>query len=280
MLTTALAFLSGAVAATPQPDQSLLGSAGAPIAVRLFADLGVVGQLRHRLQIDNNGTSVNVPRELGQDILFPYTRFQADLDLGNNRRNTLALLYQPLDFQSVVAPERPLTVGTLTFPAGRALRFRYGFPFWRLTWLYDVAASNETEIAFGVGLQIRNANIIYTSLDGSRSVSSRNIGPVPLLAFRGRGTVVDKFWMAGELQGFYAPISVLNGSTTDVEGAIADASLKLGLEGPQGVDAYLALRYIGGGAVGTSNNPDPFTGDGFTRNWLHFGAISLGTSLR
>ena len=274
------ALVATSLAGTPDAADSVLQSDGTPVALRFTAELGTVGQLSHRLQIDEAGTYVRVPRDLGQDVLYPFLRFQVDLDLGADRRHTVALLYQPLDFQSVVAAPRELQVGAVTFPEGEVLTFRYGFPFYRGTWLYDLAPSRDREVAIGAGLQIRNANIVYASVDGSRAVSSRNIGPVPLLAFRARDTLTRRLWVAAEMQGFYAPISVLNGSTHEVVGAIADGSVKIGLEGPKGADVYAALRYIGGGATGTSENPDPFTGDGYTKNWLHFGALTLGAVLR
>lgn len=280
MMMTMMGVLGAAMAATPDAADSVLQSTTSGVALRLHADLGAVGQLSHRLQIGDAGTYVRVPSDLGQDILYPFLRFQVDLDLGVARRHTVALLYQPLNFVSQVAPEQDVVVGDVTFPAGRALQFQYGFPFYRGTWLYDLAPSADRETAIGAGLQIRNANIVYTALDGSASVASRNIGPVPLLAFRARHPINDGLWWAGELQGFYAPISLLNGSTSEVVGAIADGSVKIGLVGPKGVDVYAALRYVGGGAVGTSNNADPFTGDGFTENWIHFGALTLGAMVR
>ncbi len=273
-------FVAAALAGTPDADDSFLQSADSPAALRFRADLGAVAQLSHQLQIDEGGSLVNVPRELGQDILYPFLRFQVDLDLGKKRRNTLAFLYQPLDFQSEVAVDRPLRVGDVRFARGQGIKFRYGFPFYRLTWLYDVAAATDREVAFGVGLQIRNANIVYSALDGSAVVASRNIGPVPLLAFRSRVPLDRDLWFGAELQGFYAPISGLNGSTNEVVGALADGAVKLGLEGPMGTDLFAALRYIGGGAVGTSSNPDAFNGDGFTRNWIHFAALTFGVGLR
>ena len=245
-----------------------------------MADLGTVGQLSHRLQIGNDGTRVQIPRELGQDLLYPFLRFQVDLDLGRARRHTVSFLYQPLDFQSVIAPQRALTVGDVTFEAGQALQFRYGFPFYRLTWLYDFSPANEREIAFGLAFQIRNANIVYAALDGSRAVASRDVGPVPLLAGRFRTPLSDQFWFGAEVTGFYAPISVLNGSDNDVVGAVADASVKVGLQSLRGADVFLAVRYIGGGSTGESDNPDGFAGDGFLFNWLHLAGLSLGAELR
>ncbi|MEO0603204.1 MAG: hypothetical protein AAF211_17325 [Myxococcota bacterium] len=275
-----IAWLSlTALAATPDRSDSVLQEADAPVAVRLSADLGATGQLSHRLQFGNDGTDVRVPRDLGQDVLYPFVRLQVDLDLGRKRRHTIGLLYQPLDFGSVVAPADDLAVGDLTFPAGAGLQFRYQFPFYRLTWLYDLAASPEREAALGVAFQVRNVSILYASLDGSRALASRDVGPVPLLAARFRGPVGERLWWAGEVTGFYAPISVLNGSDLPIVGAVVDASAKIGLP-TRGPDLYAALRFIGGGSTGTSDQPDPFAGDGFLRNWLYLGVVSLGVELR
>ncbi|MEM6927861.1 MAG: hypothetical protein AAF602_13095 [Myxococcota bacterium] len=268
-----------ALAGTPDAEDSLINSPDRAIALRLRAELGTVGQLRHQYQVNEDGTDVSIPRDLAQDVLFAFTRLQADLDLGANRRDTVILLYQPLVFASEVAPDRDLQVGNQVFARGEALRFRYSFPYYRATWLHDTTKKTDREIAFGLGLQIRNASIGYTALDGSKAVITTNIGPVPLLAFRQRHTITGKFFLGSEIQGFWAPIRLLNGSNTDVEGAIADARITVGLEGPRGVDAWASLRYIGGGAVGTSSNADPFT-DGFTKNWLHTLGLTLGTTVR
>jgi hypothetical protein len=41
------------------------------------------------------------------------------------------------------------------------------------------------------------------------------------------------------------------------------------------VGVFLNLRYLGGGAVGTSDD-DPGPGDGDVRTWLHFATVSAG----
>ena len=268
-----------ALAGTPDRTDSILQEADAPVAVRLFADLGATAQLSHRLQFDNDGTEVRVPRDLGQDLLYPFVRLQLDVDIGRSHRHTVSFLYQPLNFQSIVAPARETTVGDLVFPRGEALQFRYSFPFYRVTWLYDFAASTEREIAFGVALQIRNVSILYASLDGSQALASRDVGPVPLLAGRFRGPVSERLWWAGEVTGFYAPVSVLNGSDLPIVGAVVDASGKIGVR-TRGPDLYAALRFTGGGSTGTSDAPDPFAGDGYLFNWLYLGTLSLGVELR
>jgi len=270
-----------AVAATPVAEDSWIDrNPEASVALRAQTEVGALYPIVNIYQVGQNGTEVSVPNDLGQENLFPFLRFQLDLDIGTKgRRNTLSFLYQPLTLQSVSAPDRELQVGDILFPEGRGIDFTYGFSFWRLTWMYDVLPSTDKELAFGLALQMRNANIVYAAVDGSAVVASRNIGPVPILAFRGRGMLTKKLWMAGEMQGFYANIPGVNGGSTDVEGAILDTSLKVGLAGPQGASAFLALRYVGGGAVGESRRADPFT-DGFTRNWIHLMSLSVGFELR
>ncbi|MEM7157272.1 MAG: hypothetical protein AAF799_30755 [Myxococcota bacterium] len=265
-------------AGSPEAKDSVINDPERPVAVRLQAELGFLAVASHRLQLGREGTYVDLRRDLGQDTLFPFARFSADLDIGRKRRHTIALLYQPLDLQTRAVTDRDLRVEDVVFPAGTALDFRYGFPFWRGTYLYDFL-EDDREVAVGVALQIRNANLEYAAQDGSAFRSVRDVGPVPLLAFRGRGFVHRNFWMGAEATGFYAPIRYLNGGRSDVEGAILDTSLRAGLAWKRGVDTFLNVRYLAGGARGTSSDPDPLS-DGFNRNWLHFVAVSLGVSLR
>jgi len=51
--------------------------------------------------------------------------------------------------------------------------------------------------------------------------------------------------------------------------------LRAGVSIVDHVDGFLNLRYLGGGAVGTSDNDDG-PGDGYVRNWLHFGTVTVG----
>ena len=85
----------------------------------------------------------------------------------------------------------------------------------------------------------------------------------------------DRFYGQIEADGIYAPVSYLNGSDNEIVGAILDASLRLGYEIQKPVSAFANLRYLGGGAVGTSdNNEGP--GDGYVKNWLNFLTVSAG----
>jgi hypothetical protein len=52
--------------------------------------------------------------------------------------------------------------------------------------MYDFAKEEGYELAFGLSMQVRNANIEFWSVDGSELYRSANVGPVPILKSRGR----------------------------------------------------------------------------------------------
>lgn len=266
-------------ASEPDAADSLINDRDRVVALKPHAEIGFLGQLSHKLQLGADGTYVDVRKDLGQDTLYFFARLSSDLDIGRKRRHTVSFLWQPLDLRSEVVLDRDIQVEDEVIAADTPISFRYGFSFWRLSYLFDVLR-DDREVAFGVGLQIRNANIEYATKDGEVLRSVRDVGPVPLLKFRGRGDLAGRFWMGAEVDGFYAPIRYINGANTDVEGAIVDASLRFGLTWKRGVDTFLNLRYLAGGARGTgsSKKAEAYSG-GFTRNWLHFMTVSIGVSL-
>lgn len=203
-------------------------------------------------------------------------RASADLDIGP--RHTVVFLYQPLDLRTEVVAGRDVTVSNVTFPEGTPMELRYGFSFVRASYLYDLAPGPRKELALGLSLQIRNATIDFASADGALFTSERDIGPVPILKLRGRAPITDHAWWGGEVDGFYAPVSYLNGDDNDVVGAIVDASLRAGLAQKSGTDLFVNLRYIAGGAQGYSDEVDSES-DGYTENWLHFLTLGLGATI-
>ncbi len=242
--------------------------------VRAVAELGFLAVLDHNIQFSNSGTNFNYVKEGGQDVLFPVSRLSMEIDL--NRKNTLILLYQPLRLETQVWLENDLIVDDLTYPASSNVKTLYNFPFYRLSYLREFMANNpKHDFAFGATIQIRNATISFESGDGLLFRSNRDIGIVPALKLRTRSQLSPKIYAAIEADGMYAPVSYLNGSDNEVVGAILDASLRLGMEVMEPVDMFLNVRYLGGGAVGTSDdNIGP--GDGYVRNWLSFLTVSTG----
>ncbi|MEW6515506.1 MAG: hypothetical protein AB1439_01190 [candidate division FCPU426 bacterium] len=245
--------------------------------LRLAVEIGFLGVADHLIQFGKNGTEFRYQRDGGQDLLFATTRFSVEAAV--NEISTFILLYQPLELETRDTLRHDLRVDNTLFPAGTAMRFFYGFPFYRASYLYDFDPDSEQELALGFSLQVRNADIVFSSLDGTLLARKADVGPVPLLKFRWRQPWAGKWWLGAEADGIYAPVSYLNGSDEEITGALLDASLRLGLDLENDQEAFINLRYLGGGAVGT-NRGDQAVSDGYVKNWLHFFTVSVGLALK
>jgi hypothetical protein len=242
--------------------------------VRAVAELGFLGVASHKVQFGNAGTYFDYRADGGQSILFAVSRLSLELDVKD--KHTWILLYQPLVIDTEVSLREDVRVDDVVFPAGSNLDLSYGFPFYRLSYLRKIKTGNDRwRLALGGSLQIRNATIGFESPDGSLRRVNRDVGPVPLLKARTSWHQNDNASLEFEVDGIYAPISYLNGSDSEVTGALIDASLRQNITIADQVTAFLNLRYLAGGAVGTSSNPEPGT-DGYTRNWLHFYTVTTG----
>lgn len=243
----------------------------------LGAELGFLAVASHIIQLSNDGTRFDYRAEGGQDVLFPFFRLSTDLKFKG--RHTIVFLYQPLKLTGETVLSQDTTFDGVVFPEGTPLNSTYGFPFWRISYLYDFLRRSGDEVSIGVSLQIRDATITFTSADGTLRADRRDVGPVPALKFRGRWGFDSGVWWGTEIDGMYAPISGINGSDEEITGALLDASLRVGYDFTDSVAGFFNLRYLGGGAVGTESNPNP-PSDGYTKNWLHFITVSLGVEFR
>ena len=238
----------------------------------LTAELGFLAVASHIVQLGENGSRFDYREDGGQDVLFPLLRLSTDLKF--NGRHVITFLYQPLRLTGETVLSEEVVFDDTTFPAGTALDSVYGFPFWRVSYGYDFLRRPGDEVLLGFGLQIRNATITFTSADGTLRADRRDVGPVPLLKFRGRWGFDSGVWWGTEIDGIYAPISVINGSDEEITGALLDASLRAGYDFTKKVSGFFNVRYLGGGAEGSGSN------DEFTKNWLHFVTLSLGVEFR
>jgi hypothetical protein len=244
--------------------------------VRVTAEMGFVGVLAHTIQFGKQGTKFDYVADGGQNVLFPFRRMSAELHL--KPRHTIVLLYQPLDVRTETYLESPLVLDSDTFPAGTPMDLRYGFDFYRVSYQYDFWPEPERELAVGLSLQVRDASISFVPKDGSNARVYNDLGPVPILRFRGRLPVTSNTWVGAEIDGFYAQGKVVTGSTnveSSFKGAILDASLRYGLSLNESIDAFINARYIGGGASGQQAKPE-YRGDGYTDNWLGTASVTLG----
>ena len=243
----------------------------------LSAELGFLAVVQHIIQLSNDGSRFDYRENGGQDVLFPFFRLSTDLKFKG--RHTIVFLYQPLNLKGETVLSEEVVFDGVVFPAGTPLNSTYGFPFWRISYLYDFLRRRGDEVALGVSLQIRDATIVFTSADGTLRASRRDVGPVPAIKFRGRWGFENGVWWGTEIDGFYAPVSVINGSDEEITGAILDASLRVGYDFTKRVSGFFNVRYLGGGAVGTQSDPTP-PSDGYTKNWLNFLIFSLGIDFR
>ena len=272
-----LLLLSAIALAAPVPADSILNNTDRSWQLQPVAEIGFLAPLSHIYQSGNGGSEFDYITEGGQDNLFLVTRWSLDLQL--KERNTVTFLYQPLNIRTAQVAQRDLAFDEVVFTDGTPIELRYGFDFYRASYTRDVLADPDKELGFGASLQIRNAAIEFVSTDGTQRSTTRDIGPVPVLKVKGRFDSDAGSWWGFEADGFYAPIKYLNGDGSDVLGAIADASLRVGTTLNHGVEPFLNVRYIGGGSEGTGDDPDPGK-DGFTRNWLHLGTVTLGVLVR
>jgi hypothetical protein len=247
----------------------------AELGIRGTTELGFIAVLAHEIRLGNDGDRIDYPGDMAQSNLYLSLRATVDVDIW--RQHIITLVYQPLEIESRATLPRTLRIDGLDYAQGTPVRARYSFPFYRFGWAFDVLSGRNEELAFGLGLQIRNAAIEFESEDGAQFRARNDVGPVPLLRTRGRFEIAAGWFFAFEVDGFYAFIPGLNGSDTEVEGAIVDASVRLGWRLMPHVDAFLNVRYLGGGAEG-EGDPNA-TSDGYQSNWLHFLAVSLGATI-
>lgn len=244
---------------------------------RIGCERGFLDVLEHTIQYGKEGSLFDYVSEGGQDILFPFTRYTAELEF--DRRHILTFLIQPFDIKTKSLLARDVTLDNLVFPEGTSMELRYYFTFYRLSYLYDFRREIDSEFAFGLSFQIRNASIVFASSDGELLRASSDVGPVPILKFRWKRPFENGLWIGSEIDGFYASGKYITGSTNDFEGAILDASVRIGLNLRKNFDTFLNVRYLGGGASGTQEDVSG-QGDGYTDNWLKTLSVSLGFYLR
>lgn len=213
---------------------------------KAVAEIGFLGVLDHNVQFGQNGTYFDYKNDGGQDVLFPISRLSLELEW--KKRNTFILLYQPLKVESQVYLNDDLIVDNQVFPAASNVKLLYNFPFYRFSYLREVLPNSKTlNLAIGGTVQIRNATISFTSGDGSLFRTNRDVGIVPALKLRSKYKINERAFAEIEADGIYAPVSYLNGSDTEIVGAILDASLRGGLKLTKEVSSFVNLRYLGGG---------------------------------
>ena len=207
---------------------------------------------KYRSGSESDGNTLfDFVKQGGQDILFPYTRFTLDNVLGD--KHHITFLYQPLTINTKSIAGRNSTgsvqIDGVDFGTD-PINITYGFDFYRVSYSKDFIDGNKTEVSPGISLQIRNANIVFESEDGTKRVVQNNVGLVPILKLKVGHWFNPLFGFEFDTDGFYASSAIFNGASREFEGWIWDSSLSLKTKIDNKSTGFLTLRTIGGGASG------------------------------
>ncbi len=245
------------------------------IQTELKLEYGFLAVLNHRIQLSEDNTHFDYVKSGGQDVLFEQVRYTGSLIFSD--RDRLLFVAQPLDLVTRKTLEDDLVVENETFAAGTPMNFRYSFTYYRATYLWSLISSQSHWMGLGGGLQIRNATIEFWSVDGSKHVSNRDIGPVPLFALHYTYKIEEHVQLYFEAEGNYADTQYINGDTDSaVKGAIFDSAVSMAIQASERFSALLSARYISGGAEGKSDEKDNPNGDGYNSNWIDLFALTSG----
>ncbi|MCX7775083.1 MAG: hypothetical protein WHT81_02870 [Rectinemataceae bacterium] len=259
-------------------------AAPSPLDVSLEAELGTVKVFSHTYRVGPSpaNTEFDFVTMGGQEILFPFSRLSVQM-LADGR-HSIRFLYQPLELTTQTVARTAFTIDDVTFAAGSPVDIVYSFPFYRVTYLYDLLRGADF-LGVGAAVQLRNASIRFSGFDAVgndvRAVS-QNLGIVPALAVAGEFGLPGGFFAGFEATGIYASSALLNGATFQFEGSILDASIRAGRRFQSGAEAFLNFRFLGGSAAGVSQYPDLFwteSQNDETANYLTTGSVTFGARI-
>lgn len=203
--------------------------------------------------------------DVGQkDNLVRTSRTSLELGIGRHR---VVLLYAPFDVTTEVRLAQELQFRDELFASSTVVRHRYLFDGYRGSYLYQVVDGDTFGLEVGGSLQVRNANVAFTSVDGMQRAQQDDIGLV--FAAKARAWVRPHTggpWGALEADGF-STFGLIDG----VSGGIYDVQLMLGQHVGRGVDLVAGARLLGGGAEVRDQQID---------NWANFVIFTAGVRIR
>jgi len=178
-----------------------------------------------------------------KDNLYRSQRIALEARLGE--RHGIILLYAPFDITTRATLTKDIDFRGTVFPSGTVVDSRYLFEGYRASYLYRLVNRERFTWDIGASVQIRNALVGFSAVDGSRYVKESDIGVVGALKTRLRYELPSRVWAGLEADAL-STFGLL-GNTT---GGIYDVALTLGLPlNTKGdVHAYARLRLLGGGA--------------------------------
>jgi len=269
-LFLAIVLTGGPAAAEPpthaQPasgsEQPELAEASVP-SLRLIFDYqtGPAAIVQNDGRYGADGTAFGAS-DVGQtDNLARVERASLDLHLG---RHTVVLLYAPFSVTTRFIVEDELRFRDQTFAAGEVVDHTYLFDGIRASWLYRLIDSDWT-LDLGASLQIRNADVAFSSAPGSptaRYASESDIGLVFAVKTRVGYRPATGPWALLDVDAFST-----FGIFDRFSGGIYDLGLTFGVPIADAIDLTFTARLLGGGATVERRDFE---------NWANFFSASIG----
>lgn len=199
-------------------------------------------------------------RTVGQDqTLFLSQRLTGEARWGEVHR--LILLIAPLDVTTRTRLDRDLRFRDTVFPAGTVVDSRYLFDGFRLSYLREVSRWEGGAWEVGASAQIRNAEVSFADVAGTRYEAERDIGFVPILKTRYRQNLPTGGTFVLDLDALGAA------GVPQFQGGIVDGAASLHLPVTRDLETFLRIRYLSGGATVPDRN---------IQNWGQYLTLATG----
>jgi hypothetical protein len=214
---------------------------GSGVRLTVDYDTGPLYILQNDGRYGAAGTEFDAAAVGQQDTLYRSQRASVELALAD--RHTIILLYAPLLLETRVTLDRDIMFRDTMFPQGAVVDHTYLFDGYRGSYLYGLLRG-ALDLDLGATLQIRNATVAFSSLDGALHDEQNDIG----LVFAVKTRLAYRPEESGPYGVLEADAFSTFGLVRDVDGAIYDLALTLGVPVAGPLDVVLRARLLGGGA--------------------------------
>jgi len=221
----------------------------AQITIDLEGGIVVTGYNDVRIPGDG-GTFIGLGDELDSK---PFIFERARVSYTFNERNTVSLLYAPLQLTYNGAFDRDVNFNNVNFPAATFVDATYKFNSYRFTYRYQVLTREKINLGVGITAKIRDAFIRLTGED-VRSEKT-DLGFVPLINFDFNWQLGAYFYLLLEGDALAAP-----------QGRAEDILLALGYSPNERIDIITGYRLLEGGADNDTV---------YTFSLFHFGVLGI-----
>lgn len=225
------------------------GAAHAESSFRLDLEAGVAWQTRNTFAAPGDtGTKVDLD-ETAEAVASRVT-----LTWGFSEHWSLRLLAAPLRTETTFVSDAPVEFEGRVFPAGEAIRQRYRFDSYRVSFFRSFRPDGPWAFRIGATAKVRSASVELAAGDGA--VTRDDLGVVPLLHAGARFDRGGRLAFDAELDGLAAP-----------QGRAIDLALRLELRATETLRPFVAYRLLDGGA----DNDEVLTFATF-----HYALVGLG----